>query len=321
MAGPHEHLTMMFHPTSTVDDLEVARAWYRRVFGREGITWAQRWDFSRMKSDYPKDYSFLIHLGDVVFDVLSPSLILEKTGRSPAYPAGEGMADLAWYAEDVPGLAEKVIAHGYRIVGQGGEPIPPGPDLARRLESSLTNDSDLFWVAWEDAGIAYEFFKMGESHREFYSRIGDPRLRPDWTLPPVSADDPLGVIRCSHHTVITRDASKGVRLYTRPIDGTIIDQHFDPRRNADSTFVSIANSVIEFAQVRDGHVIDPRTGAEADRDIYTGITLQVQDVERAAAHLVAEGLTVARDGDEIYTDPAETFGVEWVFSPRSRTVY
>lgn len=267
-----------------------------------------------MKPDYPKDYSFLIHLGDVVFDVLSPSLILEKTGWEPKYPKGQGLADLAWYSDDVPAVAERMFEAGLGVVTQHGETIPPGPDLAARVKSGLTEDSRLIFARWEEVGIAYEFFDLGVSHREFYSRIGDPRLNPDWTLPPTSPDDPLGIVRARHHSVITRPGSRGLELYTDVLGGEVVHRGYDSRRDADSVFVKFAHSVIEFAAPRNGVVIDPRTNEAADRDICVGLTLQVASVERAARHLEAQGLTVLSDGDQIHTDPVETFGVEWVFS-------
>lgn len=316
-----QYVTMMFHPTSTVDDLELAREWYLRVFGRRGITWEERWDFSKMKPDYPKDYSFLVHLGDVNFDVLSPSVILAKTGHEPMYPKGEGLADMAWYAEQVPALARKILGGGFRIIDQAREQLVDGPDLEAQLESSLTSDSDLFWVDGSDAGIPYEFFDLGQEHREFYSRIGDPRLNPSWVLPPTEESDPLGVIRSSHHTVVTGAASRGVELYVDVLGGIVVDQRESERWQGESTFVSFAESVIEFVRLREGAPQDPRTGQDAAGDIYAGITLQVQDIEKVRRHLAEQGLTLAPADRGIRTLPAETFGVEWGFSleaaPRS----
>jgi catechol 2,3-dioxygenase-like lactoylglutathione lyase family enzyme len=269
-----------------------------------------------MKADYPKDYSFLVHLGDVVFDVLSPSLIEQKAGWKPHYPPGQGMVDLAWYSHDIPGLAAQLMGNGVRIVDQHRTAVDPDTtDLKARLESNLTADSYLLFLDEADAGVPYEFFDMGRANEEFYSRVGDPRLRPGWTLPPTAPDDPLGVIQCSHHTVLTRDPDRALRLYVEILGGTVVERRYDERRDADSVFVAYARSVLEFATPRSGHVVDPRTGDEAAQDVYVGLALHVQDPERAAEHLRREGIAVTSGprGD-VVADAADTFGVEWTFS-------
>lgn len=281
------HVPMMFHPTLVVDDLEKSAEWFLRVFGRRGVRWHEKYDFSKLKGDYPKGYSIFVHLGEVVVDVLAPNLLGLPNGQQSFYPAGEGLADIAWYTDDARATARHLAANGIRVRDQGGNLVEDG----MLPVSNLADDCYILWTLPEDTGLTYEFLEMGDQHREFYSRVGDPRLAADWTLPPPREDDPLGVVRCLHHTVVTPNRDRARRLYTEILDGEVIGTGTNSGWDAESTFVHFAGSVLEFAQPRSGTVTDLFSGAVTDSDSYVGMTFQVVDIERAAQHLELHGIS------------------------------
>lgn len=301
---------MMFHPTLLTEDLAEAAEWFQRIFGRRGVRWEEKYDFSKLKGDYPKEYSIFIHLGDVVLDVLSPSLLQLPEGRENIYPQGQGLNDIAWYAEDARQMARYLVNHGIRVRDQEGRLVEDG----NLPVSNVADDMYILWTEPEDTGLTYEFLEMGHQHREFYSRAGDPRLDPNWSLPPVSNDDPLGIIRNLHHTILTLDPSRAERLYTEILNGEVLHRGENETGGGDSTFVHFAGSVLEFVQPRSGKITDVFTRCDTTFDSYVGMTFQVVDTAKAAQHLENHGVKVEEVGDSIVTLPDQTMGVRWVFT-------
>ncbi|WP_436694659.1 VOC family protein [Geodermatophilus sp. CPCC 205506] len=301
---------MMFHPTLVVEDLAQASDWFQRVFGRRGVRWEEKYDFSKLKGDYPKEYSIFVHLGDVVLDVLSPKLLELPDGMENLYPAGEGLTDIAWYTEDARQVARHLVENGIRVRDQGGRLVDDG----NLPPSSLADDMYILWTLPEDTGLTYEFLEMGRQHREFYSRAGDPRLAPDWTLRPPRDDDPLGIVRSLQHTILTTDPGRAGRLYTGVFGGVPLASGRNDHWEADSTFVEFAGSVLEFARPRSGTVTDVFTGETTAFDSYVGMTFQVVDVERVTRHLESHGIGVERSAATVSTIPEDTMGVRWTFT-------
>lgn len=301
---------MMFHPTLVVDDLEEAAEWFQRVFGRRGVRWVEKYDFSKLKGDYPKEYSIFVHLGEVVVDVLSPKLLGLPDGKQSFYPSGEGLTDIAWYADDARAVARHLVANGVRVRDQGGDLVADG-DLP---VSNLAEDCYILWTLPEDTGLTYEFLEMGPQHRDFYSRAGDPRLAAGWTLPPPRADDPLGVVRCLHHTILTPDQDRATRLFTEVFPGKTVGSGINREWNADSTYVEFAGSVLEFACPRGGSVTDLFTGAVTNSDSYVGMTFQVVDIDQVARHFATHAIAFERSEDTLTTMPDHTIGVRWAFT-------
>jgi catechol 2,3-dioxygenase-like lactoylglutathione lyase family enzyme len=300
---------MMFHPTLVVDDLPQATEWFQRVFGRRGVRWEEKYDFSKLKGDYPKDYSIFIHIGGVVVDVLSPKLLALPEGKAAPYPEGHGLSDIAWYTEDARALARYLTSRGIGVRDQNGSLVEDG----HLPVSNLADDCYILWTLPEDTGLTYEFLEMGEQHREFYSRQGDPRLNPCWTLPAPAADDPLGVVRNLHHTILTLDLERAERLYTQILPGQVVRRGVDAQWGAESVFIKFAGSVLEFARPNSGTITDVFTGEATDTDSYVGMTYQVVDLERVARHFTQQGIGFVREGETLVTFPAETMGVRWTF--------
>lgn len=301
---------LMFHPTLLVDDLEETAAWFRKVFGRTEVRWEEKWDLSLLNPDYPINYSYFFVIGDVSLDVLAPSLLVLPGDRMAVYPKGQGLVDMAWYTDDVEGLARRLEEHGFRTRDQEGNVIRGG----RVPESNLVADCPMIWSLPEDTGLTYEYYQMAERHRPKYSERADPRLAPSWQPGVVDPSDPLGVVRCNHHTVLTEHPERAVRLFD-VLGGTSGPSTYDAVLDADVVPVRYAGSVIEFAAPRDTPLLDVLTGEPTHADQYVGMTFDVVDLEAVEAHLESHGVALSRVGDELVTDPRGTFGARWGFAP------
>ncbi|GAB3347749.1 VOC family protein [Amycolatopsis echigonensis] len=302
---------LMFHPTLIVDDLEEAAAWFRKVFGRTEVRWEDKWDLSLLNPDYPVNYSYFFVIGDVSLDVLAPSLLILPGEREAVYPKGQGLADIAWYADDIEALARRLEQHGFRTRDQEGNVIRDG----KVPESSLVADCPMIWSLPEDTGLTYEYYHLAERHRPKYSRLADPRLAPGWKPGVVDPADPLGVIRCSHHTVLTEQPERAVRLF-EVLGGDAGPRRHDALLDADVMPVRYAGSVIEFATPRDAPILDVLTGAPSHTDQYLGMTFEVVDLDAVETHLSSHGVGLRRAGGELVTDPRTSFGARWGFVSR-----
>lgn len=307
-------IPMMFHPTLIVDDLTQAAEWFQRVFGRRGVRWEEKYDFSKLKGDYPKGYSIFIHLGDVAVDVLCPALLELPEGKAAPYPIGQGLTDIAWYADDARTLARYLTTRGIRVRDQDGAIVEDG-DLP---VSNLADDCYIFWTLPEDTGLTYEFLEMGEQHREFYSRAGDPRLNPAWELPAPRDDDPLGVIRSLQHTILTLDLDRAERLYTQDLPGRVIHRGKDSQWEAEGVCIEFAGSVLQFIRPQSDTLTDVFTGEPTQADSYVGMSYEVLDLDQVAQHFTEQGISFDHDGVMLSTFPPDTMGVRWTFVERSR---
>lgn len=304
---------LMFHPTLIVDDLEEAARWFRKVFGRTEVRWEEKWDFSLLNPDYPVNYSYFFVIGDVSIDVLAPSLLVLPGDREAVYPRGQGLVDIAWYDDDIEDVARRLERSGFRTRDQEGNIIHDGAVP----ESSLVADCPMIWSLPEDTGLTYEFYHLAERHRPKYSLRADPRLAPGWKSGVVDPADPLGVVRCAHHTVLTEQPDRAVRLFT-VLGGDIGPARYDSLLDADVVPVSYADSVIEFATPRGAPILDVLTGEPTHADQYLGMTFAVTDLDAVESHLKSHGVGVVRTGDEIVTDPRTSYGARWGFVPASQ---
>jgi catechol 2,3-dioxygenase-like lactoylglutathione lyase family enzyme len=304
-------VSMLFHPTLLVDDLEQAKQWFSKAFGRRGIRWEEKWDFSKMDKSYPVNYSVFIQMGDVMVDVLQPSLLKLPGDAKAPYPHGEGLTDMAFHTNDACRLARTLEHESIRTRDQTGLTIVDGQVPVHRL--TLAGDCYTIWTLPEDSGFTYEFMDIGEGNKPFYSETGDPRLRRDWELPAPTASDPLRLVANSHHTILTPNPCRAIDLFTRVLGGAVIASTYDPDWDANAVFVRFAGTVIEFASPRSGALPQAFSSPASDADAYVGMTFVVQDVDRVARHLDAEGVPLETTMAGISTQAEHTFNVRWEF--------
>jgi hypothetical protein len=296
-------LKMMYHPSHHVPDLAEAERWFARVFGCGSTSLASMTRDAPPRPGHPTDYSTFTPIRDVLFDTIDPKryvLLGVQRYRTVEQPH---LKALGWYFEGIAELYRELKLQGIRMTSQLDE-LAEGDDPPTAAGSPMP----LFFSLPDDAGLRYEFFPAIPFSL-------DPRLAPGWSLSPVADDDPLGIERCSHHTVLTGRPGRALRVVVDVLGGNVIHEGRDELRGTTGTYVHLADAVLEYA------VPDAGTAAHADwapddpNDTYHALTWKVVDLERAERHLEAEQVRIlARSSDTIITDPATSLGIPWGFT-------
>lgn len=299
----------LYHPTLAVHDLEAARNWFRRVFELPDLRWEETLDVNLLEPDYPINYSFFMFIKDFHFVVLCPELhargALEGQSRYTDVP--DGMIGIGWYTDDATTLFARLAQFGFPAHDQQGREItssnPPVSSIARDILVGFTFP--------EQAGMRHEFEELGQRHRHFYAQKADPRLRPGWTLPALDPADPLGIIRSSHHTIVTANLPRALRLYVDAAGGRVLGEQDNRELGATSTFVQLGDAVVEFAVPDSDGTLAHKV---RDSDYYLGISLQVANLDTVSAHVTSVGLTPHHtSADTVTIEPEEAFGMQWRF--------
>lgn len=282
MNGPRPfRLFRLYHPSHHVPDLDAAEAFFRRVFGRPS---------TRLNA-----YSTFTPIADVLFDSIDPTRY-RVAGTRP-YPAVESpqLRGFGWYVDGIADLYRTLRSHGFTLVDQLDR-VADGDDPPHAVGAPMP----LFFTTPADAGLRYELLP----------RIPfppDPRLEPGWELPPVTDDDPLGIVRCAHHTVLTAEPARALRLVVDVLGGRVVAEGRDELLGASGPYVEVADAVVHYATP---------DGGRADRhDAYHSITWQVADLARVERHLIASAVRIAaRTPKALLTDPATGLGIPWSFT-------
>lgn len=290
----------VFHPTIQVPDLKQAEQWFQRVFGRSSASLAT---ILPSTPQYPTEYSTFTAVRDVLLDSIDPKLhFINGHQRYPAVQSPR-LKGLGWYVDGMEGLYHALRRHGIRSldladkVSEGDQPpISPGGGVVT------------YFVAPDDAGLQYQFFREGPFPL-------DPRMSPGWTLGPVEASDPLGVERSSHHTILTHRPERALRFAVHTLGGRIVHSGRNERIGANSTVVALAGEFFEYAVPDPGTFAHDDLASQAPRDSYYGVTWKVEDLERVARHLASVGVEIRdRDADTMVTRPQTSLGIAWGFT-------
>jgi hypothetical protein len=300
-------VTMMYHPSHHVPDLAEAESWFERVFDRPSTSLESMSRGVPPRSGYPNDYSTFTPISDVLFDTIDPKRYVLRGVQRYVTVRQPHLKGFGWYFEGMTELFRELKRNGFQITSQLDE-LADGDDPPTAAGSPMP----LYFSLPEDAGLRYEFFPAIPFPL-------DPRTVPGWTVPPVSDGDPLGIERCSHHTVLTRSPARALRLIVGVLGGDIVHEGHDELRGTTGTYVHLAGSILEYA------VPDVGTAAHLDwakddpNDTYHAITWKVSDLERAERHLRTQGVRIQmRSDDTIVTDPATSLGIPWGFTNRLR---
>jgi len=299
-------ITKMYHPSVHAPDLGEVEDWFERVFGAKSTN--IRASFGpNPSSNYPTDYSTFTPVADVLMDTIAPTLYVLNGVQQYASVDKPHLKTIGWFVEGADEVYRALRREDVGMVDQFGKRAE-GDDPPRSAGSGTMT---IFFTVPEEAGLRHEFLP------EFPFKL-DHRIAPDWELPPVSADDPVGIERHAYHTLLTDNPQRALRTLVDALGGTVIHEDRDEVIGAAATFVFLGDSVLEIA------VPDRGTPAYADwtattapNDTYHSITWKVVDLDRVAAHLEAKGVGIRfRSTDALVTDPATSIGIPWGFTTR-----
>ncbi|MEV5848645.1 VOC family protein [Streptomyces sp. NPDC051985] len=317
----------VFHATLLVPDLLEAEAWYRKVFGTVSTP------SMPTATSIASTFGMFTTIRDLMIDTIDPTRLAEMLGIDLFPRTGlPHLALIGWYVDqdEIVDVYRALRAAGIRVTGEAGgvtegddPPVSPGTPSPGTLAGRPN-----FVTLASDAGLNYQFVPTsrgfcGDAKRVSHVPV-DQRLEPGWSLAPVPEDDPLGIEFCAAHTVVTRDPGRVLSLLVDVLGGTVIHEGPNEPRGTASRYVHLADAVFEVA------VPDPAGAARADwetfppvsveagpsaRDTYHAITWKVADLDRAQAHLAAQGVRIhARSDDTLITDPVTSLGVPWGFT-------
>lgn len=291
-----------YHSTLWVPDLDEASRLFARAFARESTLLGEYFGAGEREivAGFPRDYATFTPIAEVQLECVDPSRLLIDGMQPHESVAEPRLGGLAWFVEGIEDLWSELRRRDIRGTDMSGRiPEGDGPPL------DVSSRPIIFTVP-EDAGLSYEFC-MYMPHR-------DPRGYPP--VPAVSPSDPLGIECCSHHTVLTRQPERAHQLLVDVLGGCIIHEGRNDVLATQSTYIALADGVLEVAQPLDEGsptMGDWRRGAP--QDTYTSLTWKVRDLDRVADHLVAAGVGFrAHTETMIVTDPASSLGVPWGFS-------
>lgn len=287
----------VFHPTIHVPSLDAAEDFFTRVFGRPSTNIGTVMT-SPPAPGHSTDYSNYTVVADVLIDSLEPKRYF--TGGVQRYPDIDTghLNAVGWYVDGAKDLYQAFRSAGVRLVDARDETLD---------DEDWSGGPSPFYSLAEDAGMRYQFF-------ETFPFPLDPRSDPSWSSSAVHDGDPLGIVRASHHTILTTRPDRALKVAVDVLGGEIIRSGGDSVRGISGPYVRLADAVFHFATP------DAGTPAEADHahgtvDAYHAITWEVEDLDRAAKHLTANGVGIAaRSTNSLVTDPTTSLGVPWGFT-------
>jgi hypothetical protein len=292
-----------YHSTLFVPSLDEATEFFDRVFGRESKVLG---DYLRGASDrgakynYPSDYATFTPIAEVQLECVDPTLLVIDGAQTFEDVTEPHLGSLAWFVDGIEDLWTELRRRDLR-----------GTDMSDRVHDGEdppldVSSTPIIFTLPAETGLSYEFC--------VYLPHRDPRGDP-----PVHATvafDPLGIECCSHHTVLTDQKERALSLLVEVLGGRIVHEGRNDLLATQSTFVALADGVIELGQpLEEGSPAMQDWQRHAPDDAYHALTWKVRDLHQAASHLEASGVGVrARTDTAIVTDPADTLGVAWGFS-------
>lgn len=293
-------LRRMFHAHIRTPDLGHGERWFARVFGRPSV----RLDALIGPSTDPLNptgHSTYTLIEDLLVASLDPwCYVRDGVHRYPATDRPR-LSGFGWYVDGIEQLYGWVRDLGYPLLDHDGVPV----DSAEPPISAM-GAAPLFFLEPELAGLRYQFLPTT-------SFPDDRRLAPEWRSAGVDGD-PLGILRCSHHTVLTAEPKRAVRLFADVLGGTVIHEGRDEARSSDSVYLRLADAVYEFAVPDEGADAHSDLPPGIPRDTYHAITFQVRDLDRVARHLDDQGVRLrCRTEHGIVTEPRSSLGIPWGF--------
>lgn len=290
-------LKHLYHTTMFVPDLEASAAFFGRVFGRKSVLLR---DYLGAKpkdkpAGFQDDYATFTPIAEVQIECVDPTRLLIDGDQVHGDVTEPALGTLAWFVDDVEDAWAAMRARNLHGADQRRK-VTEGDGPPRDVSGTPI----IFTIA-EETGLAYELCA--------YIARRDPRGDPP--VPALSADDPLGIEACSHHTVLTSRPDRARAFLVDLLHGEVLSEGHNQLLATDSTYIALADAVVELA-VPSPTSSAPTPGLE---DIYYSLTWKVRDLDQVAKHLDSVGVGVTNRSDStLLTDPADSLGVAWGFS-------
>jgi hypothetical protein len=253
-------------------------------------------------SGYPRTYATFTPIAEVQLECVDPALLLIDGVQPNASVRRPRLGGPAWFVDGIEDLWTELRRRNLRGMDQHNR-IAEGEDPPLDVSST-----PIIFTLPDETGLGYEFC--------VYSPRRDPRGDPP--APALSPSDPLGIECCSHHTVLTDQPERALQLLVEVLGGQIIFQGRNDVLGTQSTFVALADGVVELGRPLEAD--SPATEAwrwRAPRDTYYSLTWKVRNLDQVADHLKSAGVGFqAHTDNTIVTNPEDGLGVAWGFSTK-----
>lgn len=300
-------VSRMYHPSHRVTDLDETERFFREVFGRYSTSRAGlvMSGVLTQPPDYPRDYCTFTPIADVFFDSIDPSRYVVDGVQCYESITEPYLDGFGWAVEGIEEIYGELRRHGIRCTDQRNVLV-----ATEELPHAAFTSSPLFWTLADDTGLRYEFYPSASIGKY------DPRTHPTWRLPDVIPEDPLGIERSSHHTVLTNDLERALRLVETVLGGRVVHQDRNGLLGTASTYVLLAGDILEYARPLDGATRTAEVlGRRLPLDAYHSITWKVRDLDAVEKHLTSCRIRIqARDDVTLVTDPRDSIGIPFGFT-------
>jgi catechol 2,3-dioxygenase-like lactoylglutathione lyase family enzyme len=297
----------LYHVIHAGDELAALDEWYDAVFSpRRGI----------LDDDYfaPQNrQASMVAIGDCLVEPMAPRK--ETTGWEST-PLGKFNArfgshwhSIAFYADDVGAVWDRLVAHGIRVI-KGGRPEGSPDGRPGEFTPIYTHPRDtiaqLEFMRRRPRSAAADFAAPGEV---------DPRYLPGWAGDWWRTHHPLGIERLGYLTLVTADQHKARRVFVDVLGGTpVLESHSALTQTTDLYVALGTQTVVQIAVPDGGHSLAGRDLA-ANGDAFHAVAFTVADLDDAARYLGQRGLAVlGRDAETLVMDPAGSYGAPYRFT-------
>jgi catechol 2,3-dioxygenase-like lactoylglutathione lyase family enzyme len=280
----------LVHMVHICDDADALRDFYETVFG--GVTFMGVDEAAYLPAE--DRFASMVLFGDVCVEPMAPGMPAD-----PARPVGrfhtkfgQHMYSVGFLADDVPGLAGRLIEKGVYVGRPDGSRLDrPDPDVRY-----------FFPKPRDTGGMLVEILPEGLS--------GDPRpmdswssLRRLWDHHPLTLDG----LACVMHGV--KDLESAVKTYVDVFQAEPLSAGADAELGARYQTLRLGDSVLWFGEPTDPGSDLGRHVAQWGNMIY-GYRLAVRDLGAAVAWLTAHDVRTRRIRDGlVVTDVRDSFGV------------
>jgi catechol 2,3-dioxygenase-like lactoylglutathione lyase family enzyme len=297
----------LYHVIHAGDALAPMDEWYDTVFSpRRGI----------LDDDYFEPQvrqASMVAIADCLVEAMAPRKDVVGWESSPMgkFNArfGSHWHSVAFYADDVGALWDRLIEHGVRVV-RGGKPEDGVDGRPGAFTPIYTHPRDTitqleFARRRPRAGVR-DFALSGEV---------DPRYLPGWSGGWWRTNHALGVERLGYITVVSDDEDKARRIFLDVLGGKLLTEHHSSLTETHDLYVALGTQTVVQLSFPDSATSLAGRDLLMNGECLHAVAFTVRDLNAAAEFLTSKGLAITdRDDETILVDPATSFGAPYRFT-------
>jgi catechol 2,3-dioxygenase-like lactoylglutathione lyase family enzyme len=297
----------LYHVIHAGEALAPMDDWYDDVFSpRRGI----------LDDDYfepQKRQASIVAIADCLVEAMAPRKDVAGWESAPMgkFNArfGRHWHSIAFYAEDVVYLWDRLTAHGVRVV-KGGKPEDGIDGRPGEFTPIYTHPRDTI------TQLEFARRRPRQGVRDFAAPGEvDPRYLPGWSSAWWKTNHPLGIERMSYITVVTDDEEKARRIFVDVLGGTPVFEAHSSLTATRDLYIVLGTQVVLQISIPESEGSLSGLELVANGEALHSLAFTVADLEAAAAFLKEKGLRIAaRDDETILVDPASSFGAPYRFT-------